>query len=154
MCGKRYITLLLFASVSFSVFSQSVSMPLSALETIRREAALIRRESSALKALLTLSEAESTDLKKRLTLVEADLTKAEALLREASLNLEQSEAALIPLQNDLGKLRNELTELKKQVEELNRRLAQSKKRERAWIAAAVSLAVTFAAVEIGRELLK
>jgi septal ring factor EnvC (AmiA/AmiB activator) len=154
MCGKRFVSLLLLYSAVVQVFSQSVSMPLSALETIREEAALIRRESSALKALLSLSETESAVLENRLNQVEADLTRAEALLTEASLNLETSEAALLPLQEDLEKLGNELTELKKQAEESNRRLALSQKKGRFWMTAAISLAVTFAAVELGRILVK
>jgi chromosome segregation ATPase len=153
-CGKRLFLFLLLCFVSLAAFSQSVSVPLSALEEIRQEAALIRRESSALKALLSLSEAESTNLKKRLSLVEMELTKSETLLREASLNLAQSEAALIPLQQDLAKLKNELAELKKQAIESNRRLAQSQKQARFWMAAAISVAAAFAVVEIGRGVIK
>ncbi|MDR2662879.1 MAG: hypothetical protein LBC31_07790 [Treponema sp.] len=129
-------------------------VPLSALEEIRREAALIRRESGALKALLNLSERESADLRKRLAAVEAALTKAEALLETASLNLERSEAALLPLREDLAKLGNELAALKLQAAESNRRLEQSRKTARFWMAAAISAAAVFAAVETGRELVK
>jgi chromosome segregation ATPase len=154
MCGKRFVSLLLLCSLFVRAFSQTVSMPLSSLEAIRQEAALIRRESNALKALLSLSETELTDSKKRLELVEAALTKAETLLAEASLNLEISEATLLPLQEDLAKLRNELAELKKQAEESNRRLAQSQKQARFWMTVAISAAAAFAAVEIGRVLVK
>jgi chromosome segregation ATPase len=122
------------------------------LEEIRREAALIRRESNALKALLNLSEGVSADLKRRLALAEAALTKAETLLKEASLNLERSEAALPPLREDLAKLGNELAALKRQAEESNRRLARSRKKARFWMAAAISAAAAFAAVEAGRGL--
>jgi chromosome segregation ATPase len=154
MCGKRFISLLLLCSLFARAFSQTVSVPLSALEEILQEAVLIRRESNALKALLSLSEAESTGLKQRLALVEAVLTKAEALLLEASQNLAQSETALLPLREDLAKLKNELAELKQQAVESNRRLAQSQKQARFWMAAAISTAAAFAAVEIGRGLIK
>jgi chromosome segregation ATPase len=135
-------------------FSQSLSVPVSLLEEIRKEAALIRRESSALGALLSLQESESAALRSRLAEVEAALSEAESLLREASLSLEKSEAALIPLREELGKLGNELAVLRKQAEESNRRLTRSARGEKFWRAAAISAAAVFAAVEIGRILIK
>jgi chromosome segregation ATPase len=124
------------------------------LERIRAEAALIRRESNALKILLNLQEDESRDLRNRLTEAGRDLIEAENSLREASLLLGQSEAALIPLQEELGRLKNELAVLRKDAAESNRRLTRSTRRERFWKIAAISVTAAFAAVEIGRVLRK
>jgi chromosome segregation ATPase len=124
------------------------------LEGIRAEAALIRRESNALRALLNLQEHESTGLRSRLAEAEAALSEAGNLLGEASLSLERSEAALILLQEELGRLKSELAALRKQAAESNRRLTRSARREKLWRAAAISAAAAFAAVEIGRVLIK
>jgi chromosome segregation ATPase len=131
------------------------------LEGIRREASLIRAESAALRILLETSGRESAGLRNRLREVEIALSEAEAalseagsLLGEASLSLGKSEAALIPLREELGKLKSELGVLREQAVESNRRLTRSTRGERFWMAAALSVAAVFAAVEIGRVLIK
>jgi SMC interacting uncharacterized protein involved in chromosome segregation len=155
MCLKsRCIAGFFLLSFSFSVFSQSVLVPVSALEEIRAEAALIRRESIALRELLMILETGSAELKGRLEKVETALTEAETLLRGASLSLEKSEAELIPLRGELGKLGNELAELKKAAVESNRRLRQSERTVKFWKIAAISVGLAFAAVEIGRGFIK
>ena len=156
MCGKRYCMslVLLLAVLLPAVFSQEVSVPLATLENLRQEALLIRQESSALKALLAVSEQDSTALRNSLAQVEARLRTAEALLTEASLNLEMSEAVLISLREDLAKLRNELAALKRQAEESNRRLGKLQREKRIWMIAAISVTAVFTAVEIGRGLAK
>jgi chromosome segregation ATPase len=126
----------------------------SLLEEIRREASLIRTESAALRILLETLGRESAGLRSRLGEVEAALSEAGSLLDEASLSLEKSEAALMPLREELGKLRSELSVLREQAIESNRRLTRSTRGERFWKAAAISVAAVFAAVEIGRILIK
>jgi chromosome segregation ATPase len=128
--------------------------PAAVLEEIRAEAALIRRESNALGTLLSLLESESAESRNRLGEVEAALSEAETLLAAASLSLEKSEAALIPLREELGKLRNELAALKRQAVESNRRLTRSTRGEKFWRAAAISVALAFAGVELWRGLRK
>jgi len=155
MCVNRYCVLFLFLLAPLlAVSQQRVSVPLSMLENLRQEAALIRKESAALKNLLALSMKDLTDLRNRLARVETALSRAEALLAEASLNLEQSEAALLLLREDLAKLGIELAELKKQACESNRRFQQLQKEKRFWKIAAISVAAVFTVVEVGRGLAK
>ena len=148
---KRSISVIVLLSFfSRPAFPQSFSVSARVLEEIRAEALLIRRESTALRALLNLQENELKGLRSRLTEVETALSGADRLLGEVSRSLEKSEADLIPLREELGRLRSELSVLRDQAVESNRRLTRSTRRERFWMAAAISVAAVFAAVEIGR----
>lgn len=153
--GTRFfISLVLLVCLSVSLYSQSVSVPVSTLEDLQREASLIRSESAALRILLQTLGIESAESRSQLAQAEARLNEAETLLRTASLSLEKSEADLIPLQEELGKLRTGLAELRKQAEESNRRLLNSEKQTGFWRTVAIISIVTFALVEGGRLLIK